>query len=160
MTNRFPPKQMLVPVDVDPMADRALANRLVEDASALARALDARITVVHIASPSIEPLVATAEPAGYRAMCDVLAARNAHCGRILKEIEAQVRESGIPVAVQLVTANGSAPDLILEAARDCDADMIVMTTHGRRGLARLFLGSVAERTAHLSHVPVLLLPPR
>ena len=44
---------------------------------------------------------------------------------------------------------------ILEAARTCGADLIVMGTHGRRGISRVFLGSVAEKIVRLSPAPVL-----
>ena len=44
---------------------------------------------------------------------------------------------------------------ILEIATERDVDLIVMGTHGRRGLSRLFLGSIAEKVVRLSPVPVL-----
>ena len=49
---------------------------------------------------------------------------------------------------------------IQEYADDHDVDMIVMGTHGRSGLDRYILGSVAERTVRQSKVPVLLVPPQ
>jgi nucleotide-binding universal stress UspA family protein len=54
-----------------------------------------------------------------------------------------------------VLAAGVAWDRIIEAARERDVDMIVMGTHGRRGVPRWFLGSVAEKVVRLSPVPVL-----
>ncbi len=63
-----------------------------------------------------------------------------------------------PVDVQEYTARGvSAADLILEHAREHDVDLIVMGTHGRRGPARLFLGSVAAEVVRSSRAPVLTL---
>src|SRR5262249_21187016 len=44
---------------------------------------------------------------------------------------------------------------VLEVAQRSDADLIVMGTHGRHGLGRLWLGSVAERVVRASHIPVL-----
>jgi hypothetical protein len=44
---------------------------------------------------------------------------------------------------------------ILEAAESCEADLIVMGTHGRRGVSRTLLGSVAEKVLRLSSIPVL-----
>jgi nucleotide-binding universal stress UspA family protein len=44
---------------------------------------------------------------------------------------------------------------ILDTAKTCGADLIVMGTHGRRGFSRVFLGSVAERVVRLSPIPVL-----
>ncbi|MGA7780164.1 MAG: universal stress protein [Paraburkholderia sp.] len=47
---------------------------------------------------------------------------------------------------------------ILHAAAEFRADLVVMGTHGRRGVRRLMLGSVAERFLHLAQCPVLLIP--
>jgi len=54
-----------------------------------------------------------------------------------------------------VLAHGEPWKEILNAAKTHKADLIVMGTHGRRGLSRVFLGSVAERVVRLSPVPVL-----
>jgi nucleotide-binding universal stress UspA family protein len=51
---------------------------------------------------------------------------------------------------------GRAADLILEDAKKWSADLIVMGTHGRRGVRRLVLGSDAEQILRLSPVPVLM----
>jgi nucleotide-binding universal stress UspA family protein len=50
-------------------------------------------------------------------------------------------------------------DVIVDFARDNHADLIVMGTHGRTGLERLLLGSVAEGVAHHAPVPLLLVRP-
>jgi nucleotide-binding universal stress UspA family protein len=59
-----------------------------------------------------------------------------------------------PRAKSLLRA-GSAWEQVLEAATEVKADLIVMGTHGRRGLARALLGSVTERVVRMSRVPVL-----
>ena len=51
---------------------------------------------------------------------------------------------------------GQAPDQIIDAARESEADLIAMTTHGRTGLRRLLFGSVAEAVLRTSHVPVFV----
>ncbi|WP_407945640.1 universal stress protein [Paraburkholderia elongata] len=43
-------------------------------------------------------------------------------------------------------------------AEECEADLVVMGTHGRRGIGRLFLGSVAEAFVRRAEMPVLLVP--
>jgi nucleotide-binding universal stress UspA family protein len=74
----------------------------------------------------------------------------------LEEQARQLRSEGLTVetAVRL----GSPVEEILEQSMACQADLIVMTTHGRTGLARWALGSVAERVAREAAVPVLLIP--
>jgi nucleotide-binding universal stress UspA family protein len=59
-----------------------------------------------------------------------------------------------------VLVNAEPWGAILEAAKDRKADLVIVGTHGRRGLSRLFLGSVAERVVRLSPVPVLTAPGR
>ena len=59
-------------------------------------------------------------------------------------------------AVQIVSLCG-AYDLIEEEANRWPADLIVIGTHGRRGIRRVFLGSVAEGLARISSKPVLLI---
>jgi nucleotide-binding universal stress UspA family protein len=54
---------------------------------------------------------------------------------------------------------GDPAEEILQVSKDCHADMIAMTTHGRTGLARLLFGSVAQRVLTKAAVPVLLLRP-
>jgi len=52
--------------------------------------------------------------------------------------------------------DGRVCDLVTQSARTCGADLIVIGTHGRRGVGRLMLGSDAEQILRLSPVPVLL----
>ena len=59
----------------------------------------------------------------------------------------------LPVETELV--EGSPVDDIVGYARDCGCDLVVMGTHGRAGVDRLLLGSVAERVVRRSPVPVL-----
>ena len=54
---------------------------------------------------------------------------------------------------------GPAPETILEAATDERADLIVIGTHGRTGLTRLVIGSVAERVVRIAPCPVLVVKP-
>jgi nucleotide-binding universal stress UspA family protein len=58
------------------------------------------------------------------------------------------------VAKPLVLA-GAADEAITEAAKDNDADLVIMGTHGRKGVSRLFLGSVASRVIATAPCPVM-----
>lgn len=157
----FAPKHLFVPVDADVTADRDLANQLVDAAADLASAFDAKITLAHVALPVVTSPVPPVDSFGeaYRAMADVLEARNASASRTLSELKDRVAGRGRPVEVVLVTKAGSVPELLVEAAGEAKADLIVMATHARKGIKRIVLGSVAERTAHISGLPVMLLPP-
>lgn len=58
--------------------------------------------------------------------------------------------------VELKPLQGRIAELIVEEARDCGAELLVMGTHGRRGFTRFFLGSVAENVVRIATMPVLL----
>lgn len=157
----FAPKNILVPVDVDPSADLALAERLVDDASSLAKANGGSLTLLHVALPVLSPMTPPADlvSGAYRAMLDVAEARNTASARGLKALEERARSAGVTARSLITSRASSTPQAIAEVADEEKSDLIMMTTHARRGVRRMLLGSVAERTAHLAHVPVLLLPP-
>jgi len=67
-------------------------------------------------------------------------------------------EHGLPARSLLRT--GSAPEEIVQAAGDESADLVVVGTHGRTGINRLVIGSVAERVVRVAPCPVLTVKPR
>jgi nucleotide-binding universal stress UspA family protein len=135
----YPFRRILVPTDFEGPASRAL-----EVAIELAREHDASLTLVHVWT--IPPVYTE----GFAWPVEGLeeAARKA-----LDADLARVRQR-LPGA-RAVLACGAAWEEILAAAKHNDADLIVMGTHGRRGLPRLWLGSVAERVVRTSPIPVL-----
>lgn len=64
------------------------------------------------------------------------------------------------VRYEIVARSGKPVDVVMKVANDIDADLIVMSTHGRRGVARLVLGSVAEGVVRESKRPVLTVRPQ
>ena len=69
---------------------------------------------------------------------------------------AEAKSAGLKAAGYVVA---SAPiDAIIDLAETLDVDAIIMSSHGRRGFARLVLGSVAEGVARRANIPVLLVP--
>lgn len=158
----FAPQHILVPVDVDPIADSVLAELVVDAAVALARRLGARLTLLHVARPVLAPMTPPMEMVdiSYQTVLEIEAMRNKHAEEQLQKLEARAAEAGVVADHVLDVRPGSVPKAILETAKTQGADLIVISSHGRRGIQRLLLGSVAERTAHLSPIPVLLLPPQ
>lgn len=80
--------------------------------------------------------------------------------KILEKAQDTSREAGMeaePRLLEIETPGYRTADLIEEEARSWSADLIVVGTHGRRGLHRLFLGSVAEGIVRGATVPVLLI---
>ena len=77
--------------------------------------------------------------------------------RILVKAKATAAKSGVPVTTALrEMIGGSVADAIVREARKIGADVIVLGTHGRRGVRRLVLGSDAEHVVRTASVPVLL----
>src|SRR5208282_6792120 len=77
--------------------------------------------------------------------------------KLLARAEAKVRKRGIEVeTVLLETVGRRVADLIIKQAKKWRADVIVLGTHGRRGLARVVMGSDAELVLRETPLPVLL----
>ena len=75
----------------------------------------------------------------------------------LLERAAGLRDSGVPIETMLKT--GDARQTIVAVASFIHADLIVMGTHGRTGLSRVLIGSVAENVVRTATVPVLTVKP-
>jgi nucleotide-binding universal stress UspA family protein len=141
-------KKILVPVDGSPTAARGLA-----EAVKLAKGLNAAIRLVHVVN---EFVMDTAyAPALYH---ERLIESLREAGRkTLQDAEASAVAQGLKPETQILeTIGGRAADSILEEAKRQGADLIVMGTHGRRGMRRLVMGSDAEIVLRSSPVPVLL----
>ncbi len=140
----IPPKVILVPTDFSEPADAAL-----DYAIALADEIGAQITVLHAYEIPIlgfpdGALVATADfvgriVAGSQAALDAIVAKRKNRGVVLKSL----------------LKSGEPRETIHAVATDLCADLIVMGTHGRRGLSRALLGSVAEYVVRTASLPVL-----
>jgi nucleotide-binding universal stress UspA family protein len=119
----------------------------------LARTPGADLTVVH----TCEIPVYSYTPEMAMAPVDLLTPAVDAARARLEELMRQVRKE-CPGAESLLEI-GIPADKILSAAASCGADLIVMGTHGRRGLAHAMLGSVAEKVVRRSPVPVLTVRP-
>jgi nucleotide-binding universal stress UspA family protein len=138
------PKTILVPHDLGAGSDHALAY-----AVDLAKALGAELVVMHayeipvIGFPD-GALVATPELASR-----VLEGANVGLKKAIEPL------ASAGVAIRSVVKQGPTWQTIIETATELGAGMIVMGTHGRHGLPRALLGSVAEKVVRSAHCPVL-----
>jgi nucleotide-binding universal stress UspA family protein len=73
----------------------------------------------------------------------------------LTEKTGEMHRRGVRVRWQ--TQFGMAAQGILDVATKCGVDLVVMSTHGRSGLGRWIMGSVADRVLRASHIPILLI---
>jgi len=143
--------RILLAVDGSSTSDAALREAL-----ALARSTQARLRVVHVIdSPYDYPDVMFGHVAGD--LEDLRGAWQTAGQAVLDRALAEARTAPVVPEVSLIeTAGRRVSDAIVEEARRWGADLIVTGTHGRRGLDRLLLGSVAEGVARASPVSVLL----
>ncbi|RQR86692.1 MULTISPECIES: universal stress protein [unclassified Burkholderia] len=75
----------------------------------------------------------------------------------VSDAETAFRLSGVRGIAHTIDARGeNVSDVLARAAAECDADLIVMGTHGRRGFRRMFVGSVAESLVRIADRPVLV----
>ena len=140
--------RILVPTDFSEASDRAL-----ELARRIAAPLAAEIHFLHVRVLLEEPHVVEE---GQRELERLLARADQHARDALGRKTAPV--AGEVIHTHLVRGL-SAPESIVQTALDLGCDLIVMGTHGRRGLKHLFLGSVAERIVRTAPMPVLTVRP-
>ncbi len=141
-------RTILVPVDFSTCS--LLVTR---QAAGLGARLGARVVILHVAElPSdVKPDTHVRPEGADRTASDYLVADTRER---LEPFAAAARELGATVDVDVRV--GPVVSTIADTSTSIGADLIVMGTHGRTGLARLVLGSVAEGVAHVSHVPVML----
>jgi nucleotide-binding universal stress UspA family protein len=145
--------RILVAVDGSPTSDHALRHAI-----GLATGLSAALRVVHVVDMGVLPL-------GPELAIDIGAitkVRRAAGEQTLRKARETCRAGGIEAETRLLETGTPAQRIsnaIANEAETWPADLVVAGTHGRTGIQRLLLGSVAEGIARVSPAPVLLVPP-
>jgi nucleotide-binding universal stress UspA family protein len=134
-------RRLLVPLDGTPESEAVLSP-----SSTLAAALNAEIVLISVLSASGSTLKGVLDSPQVSQIHDYL-----------DGVAATLRKA--TASVEVIVSEGSPAETIAAEAADRGADLIAMTTHGRTGLQRLVIGSVAERVLARSPVPVLLMRP-
>jgi len=139
------PTPLIVPLDGSELAEKALPLAA-SIAARLERPL--QLTLVHTGIPMLPE-------AGPDGMPDLDARlrqdEQAYLVKVARRLE---QESGVSVTTAIL--EGPVAPTLIAHARSTDADLVVMSTHGRGGLSRLFLGSVADRLIRELHCPLVL----
>jgi nucleotide-binding universal stress UspA family protein len=136
-------KRALIPLD-----GSAVAESIVPFILEIAGPLDMEVTLVRVLVPT--PLAVE----GAVVFDDVEKLR-ADAEAYLAGVAAELRGKGVRVTTTV--RQGEPVDQILAVARDADADLIAMTTHGRSGLSRLLFGSIAAAVLVRAEVPVFMM---
>lgn len=141
-------RRILVPVDGSDAAKQGL-----EEAIKLAEALESELRIIHIVDDSALALNPEAGVAAAPLVEDF--AENGK--QILEEARALATARGTIAGIVLhENFTGRVADLIVDEAKNWGAELIVMGTHGRRGIRRAVLGSDAQGVVQGATVPVLL----
>lgn len=142
-------QHILIAVDGSDLSDRAL-----REAISLAQSQHAALRIVHV----VDEVTLNWE-GEYADMSEILESFRESGKRILEKAQNFARKAGMEPEGKLrkiQTFGHRISDMILEEAKDWPADLIVIGTHGRRGLHDVLLGSVSDGVARRATVPVLL----
>jgi nucleotide-binding universal stress UspA family protein len=144
----FPYRKILCAVAFDECSSDAL-----REAAALALSGNSSLSVLH--AVQINPLVDMGSAEGYAAgelYEDQTEFARESIEKMLKALPAELKP-------EIMIKIGEPGDAIIDAQAKLGADLIVIATHGRKGLKHLVLGSIAERVVRESSVPVLTVQP-
>lgn len=139
-------KRVVVTLDGSPLAEGVLPF-IVQ----IAGPLDLEIVLLRVVEPRTPSVVE-----GTRIVeVEDVEARMAEAKAYLERVAADLQDRGVRTRIEV--RRGMPVDEIVAGAKEVDADLIAMTTHGRGGLGRLLFGSVADAVLRRAHLPVFLM---
>lgn len=140
-------KHILIPVDGSPTAQKA-----VETAAGLAKAFGSSVTAIYVIDPY--PFSGLGSDFAY-GQSEYLSAAATEAKEATGAAQKTLASAGVSVKTSVVEAHAAWRG-ILETAEKVGADLIVMGSHGRHGLEKMVLGSVAQRVLSHSTLPVFV----
>lgn len=143
-------KHILIPTDGSTVAAKGVKAGL-----ALAKEIGAKVTVYYGLDPMPAPYYGDGYTVDARAIADIEKSARAAGEKVLAKIVAAAKAADVRCAT-LVDKPATPYDGIINAAKKNKCDVIFMSSHGRRGLAGLVLGSVTNKVLSHSKIPVLV----
>ncbi len=142
-------QRVLVPFD-----GSATSSRGLDEALKLAALTDARLCIVHL----VDDLLYVTGFESYAPYAnEIVPVMHAAGAKLLQDAKARADKAGVKAEILLVEgASRRLADVVVDQIKAWQADLVVIGTHGRRGVGRLLLGSDAEQIVRASPVPVLL----
>ena len=141
-------KNILTPLDL-----KAETGTVLQHAAELASKMDAKLWVLHVAAPDPDFVGCEAGPQYIRDVrADTLREEHGELQQITSRLAAQ------GISAQPLLVMGPTVETILGEAERLHADIIVMGTHGRRGLAKAFMGSTCDDVLRANRFAVLVVP--
>ncbi|QWZ61737.1 universal stress protein [Acinetobacter pittii] len=140
-------QHILVPIDGSETSMVAI-----KEAIKLGKALNSKITVVQVMA--LDPFIADVYVKTGQTN-DLIERTRTYLLDILQQAKQEFTNEGLTVETKLLEGF-VVHEEIIQAAQDLNADLIVMGSHGRTGVRKLVLGSVAQKVLGESHIPVLI----
>jgi nucleotide-binding universal stress UspA family protein len=150
-------KKVLIALDYN-----STAQKVAEEGYALAKSINAQITLLHVISDAAyyssdiySPLM------GYDSFTDIKFIETASVEELREAALDYLDKSKQHLndtTIQTIVKEGDFGEQILETATGINADIIVMGTHSRRGLEKILVGSVAEKVLRQSKIPLFIIP--
>ncbi len=142
-THAFPPRKILVPIDLGEASESAL-----KCARYFRERFGSGVLVLHAHHFELPPYFSSGQLEDLRRELKKL-------GRGAKEYVRKYSEPILGMRPDIMMTESAPADAIIEASQNNGIELIIMGTHGRRGVERLWMGSVAEQVIRRSFVPVL-----
>lgn len=139
-------QRILIPVDGSPTSRKAftMALQMAREGGGVARVFHGIDEIAYLS--------------GFELSAESLREAREYAGRLLEESVAQARAAGVECDSRMVEAPARRiGELVADAAREWNADLVVVGTHGRRGISRMLMGSGAEQIIRLAQPPVLVI---
>ena len=133
-----------------------VARKGVKHGIALAKALNAKVTVITVTEP-VPVYYGSGHAPRWMPSQEIDAVSEEFAGKVLDEAQAMAEQIGISAEL-LHVPNAHPAAAIIETAKSKGCDLIVMASHGRRGLRKLILGSQTSEVLLNGSVPVLVVP--
>ena len=150
MSERKRYKRIVVPLDGSGWAQRAIPH-----AVDIARSNESELILLHVLRPPARqytPELALAHQE------DQVQQMREQVKQYLIGLRTELRSENIKVITHMVEGPGVA-SLICDYVNNENVDLVVMSTHGRRGIARFLFGSIAKEVMDCAHAPVLMIRP-
>jgi nucleotide-binding universal stress UspA family protein len=159
LRKKFDMKKVLIALDYDPPA-----QKIAESGFELAKAMGAQVILLHVVAEPVYYSSLNYSPImgydGFSNLDVVQVATEAEMKKAAGEYLEKSKEHLGDSSIQTIVKEGDFAKSILSSASELGADIIVMGSHGRRGLDKILLGSVAEQVLHKSDLPLYIIPTR
>jgi nucleotide-binding universal stress UspA family protein len=152
-------KKILIALDYDPSA-----QKIAETGYSLARAMNARVILLHVISDASSYSSLTYSPMGFENFNNLNVIEPVITDELLRKTAQEYLDKSKKHLedenIETVVKDGDLGNSILDVAAEMNADIIVMGSHGRSGLDKILMGSVAEKVLHHSSIPLFIIPTR